>query len=150
MRRMGLLPTLWPMDIRRVTRFEAVQAACHLFDAAPAREPTERFLADEGRHLLLAYVDDVPAGRATGVEMTHPGKGAEMFLYELNVDAAYRDLGVSRALVAALARLARERGCRGLWNATGDDGGSARSSYRGKKGTSGWDRVVCSWTLDQR
>ncbi|GAA2781977.1 hypothetical protein RMN57_34870 [Kitasatospora sp. CM 4170] len=63
------------MEIRRVTRVEAVNAAGHLFDTAPAQKATERFLADERHHLLIAYVDDVPAGMVTGVEMTHPDKG---------------------------------------------------------------------------
>ena len=44
----------------------------------------------------------------TGVETTHPDKGTEMFLYELAVDEAARDRGVGRALVAALADLARD------------------------------------------
>ncbi|GAA4515387.1 MULTISPECIES: GNAT family N-acetyltransferase [Nonomuraea] len=103
------------MDIRRVTRSEAVEEAGHLFDAAPQR------FADEGCHLLVAYVDGFPAGMVTGVEMTHPGKGTEMFLYELSVDDRFRGRGIGRSLVTALARLARERGCQGLWTATGED-----------------------------
>ena len=43
----------------------------------------------------------------TGVETTHPDKGTEMFLYELAVAEAARSRGVGRALVAALADLAR-------------------------------------------
>lgn len=147
---MRRLPTLGPKDIRRVTRFEAVQAAGHLFYATPSREATEHFLTDEGHHLLLAYVDDVPARMVTGVEMTHPDKGTEMFLYELGVDEAHRGRGEGRALVAALARLARERGCYGLWTATGEDDKAAQSTYGSAGGTPEWDRVVYSWTLDQR
>jgi hypothetical protein len=29
--------------------------------------------------LLVAYLDDAPVGMTTGVEMTHPDKGTEMF-----------------------------------------------------------------------
>src|SRR5690606_41991112 len=39
------------MDIRRVTRFEAVEAAGHLFDAPPVREAAERFLRSEERRV---------------------------------------------------------------------------------------------------
>jgi hypothetical protein len=71
------------VEIRQITQAEAVQAAGHLFDAAIRPEATQRFLADERHHLLIAYVDGVPAGMVTGVEMTHPDKGTEMFLCEL-------------------------------------------------------------------
>jgi ribosomal protein S18 acetylase RimI-like enzyme len=138
------------MDIRRVTRFEAVEAAGRLFDSTPVREATERFLADERHHLLIAYVDDVPAGMVTGVEMTHPDKGTEMFLYELGVDEAFSGRGIGRALVLALGRLARELGCYGLWTATGEDDGAAQSTYEGAGGSPEWDQVVYSWTYDQR
>jgi len=137
------------MDIRRVTRFEAVEAAGHLFDAPPAREAAERFLADEGHHLLIAYVDGAPAGMATGVEMTHPDKGTEMFLYELGVDDRFRRRGIGRALVAALARLARERGCHGLWTATGQDDGPARATYESAGGAPETGQVVYTWEFDQ-
>ncbi|MEU4578613.1 GNAT family N-acetyltransferase [Nonomuraea sp. ATR24] len=137
------------MDIRRVTRSEAVEAAGRLFDAAPEREATERFLADDRHHLLVAYVDDVPAGMVTGVEMTHPDKGTEMFLYELGVDEAYRGQGIARALVLALGRLARERGCYGLWTATGEDNEPAQATYESAGGSPEWDQVVYSWTYEQ-
>ena len=41
-----------------------------------------------------------------------------MFLYELGVDEPARRRGAGRALVEALARLARERGCYGMWTGT--------------------------------
>jgi GNAT superfamily N-acetyltransferase len=94
------------MYIRRITQVEAVLSARHLFDASPLPEATERFLADERHHLLIAYVDGAPAGMITGVEMTHPDKGTEMFLYELGVEEAFGGRGLGRALAAALADLA--------------------------------------------
>ncbi|MEV0200126.1 GNAT family N-acetyltransferase [Nonomuraea sp. NPDC050691] len=137
------------MDIRRVTAFEAVAAAGHLFDAAPRREATTRFLADEGHHLLIAYVDGTPAGMVTGVEMTHPDKGTEMFLYELGVDESFRGQGIARALVLALAELARERGLYGLWTATGKDNEPAQATYSGAGGDAETDQVIYNWTFDR-
>jgi hypothetical protein len=66
------------MEIRRIAQFEAVEIAGHLFDAPPKEGATQRFLADERHHLLIAYVDGFPAGMITGVEMTHPDKGTEI------------------------------------------------------------------------
>jgi ribosomal protein S18 acetylase RimI-like enzyme len=61
--------------------------------------------------------------------MTHPDKGAEMFLYELGVAERVRGRGVGAALVAALAGVARERGCYGMWTATEPDNVAAQRTY---------------------
>jgi hypothetical protein len=78
------------MEIRRITQSDAVRTASQLFDGPPRPQDTERFLADPRHHLLLAYVGDEPAGMISGVEMTYPDKGTEMFLYELGVDEPFR------------------------------------------------------------
>ncbi|MFD0541895.1 GNAT family N-acetyltransferase [Streptomyces mexicanus] len=116
---------------------------------SPLPEATERFLADERHHLLIAYVDDAPAGMVTGVEMTHPDKGTEMFLYELGVDEPFRGRGVGRALASALADLARERNCYGMWVITDEDNVAARATYCRAGGVPEEKQVVLVWTFDQ-
>ncbi|HEY0362297.1 MAG TPA: GNAT family N-acetyltransferase [Solirubrobacteraceae bacterium] len=108
---------------------QAVHAARGLFDAAPQPEATQRFLAEPANHLLVAYDADTPLGFVSGVELTHPDKGTEMFLYELGVAESARGRGVGRALVAALADLARHRGCYGMWVLTDDDNPAAVRAY---------------------
>lgn len=135
------------MEIRRITEPAAVHAAGHLFDDPPRPEATARFLADERHHLLLAYEDATPAGMCTGVEMTHPDKGTEMFLYELGVDEPFRGRGVGRALVSALADLSRERGCYGMWVITDEDNAAARATYQGGGGAAEEKQVVFAWTF---
>jgi ribosomal protein S18 acetylase RimI-like enzyme len=137
------------VEIRRITQVEAVTAAGHLFDAAPRRDATERFLADDRHHLLIAYVDGVPAGMVTGVEMTHPDKGTEMFLYELGVDEGFRGRGVGRALVSALVDLARERACYGVWTITEADNAAALATYHRAGGSPEEGNVVLAWTFDE-
>ncbi|MFG3053411.1 GNAT family N-acetyltransferase [Kitasatospora sp. NPDC048239] len=136
------------MEIRRITRVEAVKDAGHLFDSLPRPGATERFLADERHHLLIAYVDGVPAGMVTGVEMTHPDKGTEMFLYELGVDESFRGGGVGRALTSALADLARERDCYGMWVITDEDNAAALATYGRAGGAPEDGQVVLVWTFD--
>lgn len=136
------------MEIRRVTHAEAVQRAGHLFDSPPLPEATERFLADDRHHLLIAYLDGSPAGMVTGVETTHPDKGTEMFLYELAVDEAFRRRGVGSALTSALADLARARGCYGMWVATDADNTAARATYQRAGGSTEDGQVVLEWTFD--
>lgn len=135
------------MEIRRIAQVRDVEAAGHLFDGEPRREATERFLADERHHLLVAYLDGAAAGMVTGVEMTHPDKGTEMFLYELGVDEPFRRRGVGRALVSALADLARERGCYGMWVLTDSGNPAALATYARAGGTVAGDQVMLGWTF---
>ncbi|MBC6457190.1 GNAT family N-acetyltransferase [Actinomadura sp. HBU206391] len=137
------------MEIHRITRFEAVEAAGHLFDEPPREEATRRFLDDPGHHLFIAYEDGVPAGMITGVEMTHPDKGTEMFVYELGVDEPYRRRGIAAALVSALAELGRGRGCYGMWVITDEGNTAARATYGRFAQEVEQDQVVFSWTFDE-
>ena len=117
------------MRIERVSDAAGVVAAGPLLDRPPVADATRRFLADPGHHLLVAYEEDVPAGFVTGVEMTHPDKGTEMFLYELAVAEGHRNRGIGRSLVAALAELARDRGCYGMWVLTDPGNAAAQIAY---------------------
>jgi ribosomal protein S18 acetylase RimI-like enzyme len=132
-------------EIRRITEAADVHAAAALFDDPPRVDATDRFLSDPGHHLLVAYVESEPVGMITGVEMTHPDKGTEMFLYELGVDENHRGRGVGRDLTTALAALARERGCYGMWVLTDDDNAPAIATYRAAGGTAGDTSRLLSW-----
>jgi ribosomal protein S18 acetylase RimI-like enzyme len=96
------------MTIRRLRPDDAavLEDASHLFDHPVQQEQATRFLNADGHHVLIAYDDGVPAGFVTGVEMTHPGKGTEMFLYELGVDERFRRRGHGTALVQGLSAIA--------------------------------------------
>jgi ribosomal protein S18 acetylase RimI-like enzyme len=120
------------VEIERLTEGDEaiVLSAADLFDAPPAPAWTERFLTSDGHHLLVARNGEGVIGFVSGVETTHPDKGTEMFLYELSVAAAHRNRGVGRALVDALAELARERGCYGMWVGTEPDNDAALATYR--------------------
>lgn len=135
------------MDIRRVTDATVVFEAAHLFDAAPRADATRRFLGDDRHHLLIAYVDGVPAGMVTGVETTHPDKGTEMFLYELGVDPPYRRRGIGAALTSALADLARERGCYGMWVVTEADNTPAQATYAHTATEREDAQIAYTWTF---
>src|SRR5204863_8828760 len=101
------------MDIRLLGPGDddRVADAAHLFDNPPDSDATREFLKSDRHVILVAYEGPTPVGFVSGVEMTHPDKGKEMFLYELGVDEPYRRRGYATALVARLDALARERGC---------------------------------------
>ena len=125
-------------DIRRLGPGDdaQVERAANLFDKPPIPAATAAFLATSDHHLLIAYVEGEPAGFVSGVETIHPDKGTEMFLYELGVDDAFRGRGIGAALVEALADLARDRGCYGMWVLTSADNEGAIATYR-RAGASG-------------
>jgi ribosomal protein S18 acetylase RimI-like enzyme len=136
------------MDIRVLGPGDdaAVAAAEHLFDHAVDASAAARFLAEPGHHLLVAYdVDERPVGFVSGVETTHPDKGTEMFLYELAVDEPARRQGFGRALVEALATLAQERGCYGMFVLTDDDNVAALATYRRAAGGKESRNVMLEW-----
>jgi ribosomal protein S18 acetylase RimI-like enzyme len=124
---------------------ERVSAAAHLFDDAPQPAAVTRFLADPTHHLLIAYSSEVPAGFVSGVEVTHPDKGTEMFLYELAVDTAHRHHGIGTALVRALADLARKQGCYGMWVLVDDENAAAAATYRKADGDVESQPLMFSW-----
>ena len=136
------------MRIERVVDAAAVYRAGDLFDSPPLPEPTERFLADPTHHLLLAYDDGGRAvGMISGVEMTHPDKGTEMFIYELAVAPAARLQGVATKLVRALADLARRRGGYGMWVGTEPDNAAAQATYRKAGANEEAPFLLLSWDL---
>jgi ribosomal protein S18 acetylase RimI-like enzyme len=129
----------------------AVDAAEHLFDNQVDRAAANRFLAEAGHHLLVAYDEEErPVGFASGVELTHPDKGTEMFLYELGVDEASRRRGIGRALVEALAALARERGCYGMFVFTDEDNAAALATYRSAGARDPSQQVMLDWDFRAR
>ena len=140
------------IEIRRLEPGDGalVMVAGELFDALPDPQATERFLTSPGHHLLLAVDDNRPVGFVTGVEMTHPDKGTEMFLYELGViEAAWRQ-GIGTRLVEALRDLAAERGCYGMWVLTEDDNEAAIATYRRAGAQPAPGPVMLGWRLAGR
>jgi len=137
------------IEIRRLAPGDdaLVLSAMHLFDNAAKPDAVARFLGDPNHHLLLAIADGKPVGFVSGVELTHPDKGTEMFLYELAVDERHRRLGIASELIAALRALARKRGCCDMWVLTDHNNDAALGTYR-KSGTDEESsHVMLTWNL---
>jgi ribosomal protein S18 acetylase RimI-like enzyme len=137
------------VEIRRLrpADIDVVVSASPMFDNEARREWAALFLTREGHHMLIASVDGTDVGFVSGVEMTHPDKGTEMFLYELFVDEAHRRRGVARALVDALRRLAVDHGCYGMWVGTEPDNVAAIATYRSAGAAPVEPFVSLTWTF---
>lgn len=122
-----------------------VVGAGHLFDQQPRPDAIRLFLAESTHHLFIAYEDGEPVGFVSGVQMTHPDKGPEMFLYELAVDEDHRQRGIGTALVTALRELAREKGCYDMWVLTDDGNEPALRTYRKSGSSESTDQVMLTW-----
>ena len=123
-----------------------VLAGRELFDKPPTTEWAAGFLAREGHHLLFALSDDdEPIGFVSGVETMHPDKGTEMFLYELAVDEPFRRRGIGKALVSALAEIAVDAGCYGMWVGTDHDNVAALATYRSTGAEPPEPSVTLTW-----
>jgi len=147
------------MRIERVTDADEVYRGAELYDDPPTQAATLAFLAKPDHHLLYAYDDAgegsavtggnaVPIGMVSGVETTHPDKGTEMFLYELSVAESARRRGVAVALVRALADLAAERGCYGMWVGVDLDNDAALATYRRAGAADEGTFAMLGWTFD--
>jgi ribosomal protein S18 acetylase RimI-like enzyme len=136
------------MRIERVRDGAAVAAAADLFDEPPIPAATERFLREPGHHLLFAYDESGRAvGMISGIEMTHPDKGTEMFIYELGVAPAARLQGVGTRLVAELAAIARRSGCYGMWVGTEVGNAAALATYRRAGASDETTFTLLNWDL---
>lgn len=136
------------VEVRRAATVAEILAAEELFDEPVRPEWARRFIAEPGHHLLLGYLDGRPVGMIVGMEQVHPDKAPEMFLDELGVDPAYQRRGVGRALTGALAELARERGCEGMWVLFDRDNAAARATYRSAGAGDEEKPMLLGWTFD--
>jgi ribosomal protein S18 acetylase RimI-like enzyme len=123
---------------------DVVMAMSHLFDGPAVGEHTRQFLGNDRHHLLIARDGEAVVGFVSGVEMTHPDKGTEMFLYELAVDEPWQRRGVGASLVTALRDLARSRGCYGMWVLTDEDNEAALATYT-STGASRSPQLMLDW-----
>jgi ribosomal protein S18 acetylase RimI-like enzyme len=112
-------------------------------------EWVRRFLTQPDHHLCIAYVNGEPSGFVSGVELTHPDKGTEMFLYELAVDDRFRRRGIGKALVTALVERARDQGCYEMWVLTDSDNLAAVRTYTSAGLSAPSEQLMLSCPFDQ-
>lgn len=129
---------------------DVVVSAGVLFDGPIQPEALQSFLRDSRHHLCMAFMRDEAVGFVTGVEVTHPDKGTEMFLYELGVHDSAQRRGIGTALVRALSDLARTRGCHGMWVLTRDDNVAAVKTYVAAGADEKSSEFMLSWTFGSR
>ncbi len=103
-----------------------------LFDEGMTWDAEEgrRFLANPDDLLLVARWNGVVCGFLSAHRLQRfDRRRAEVLLYEVGVEEAFRRRGVGRALVEAAKRWATEVGADELWVLTEEDNAPARALY---------------------
>lgn len=93
-------------------------------------EPRTALLEDPGTIFLVAFDGGVPVGFAFGYELDRRhGDERMLFVYELDVDEAYRRQGIATRLMRELLRLAGEDGITDAFVLTEPDNVPANGVY---------------------
>ncbi len=100
-----------------------------VFDHPVRPEYLAAFLANPANLLLVATLDGVVIGMASGIAYAHPDKPLQLFVNEVGVSSKVQRRGIGRKLVAALLARGREMGCREAWVATEVGNEAARGLY---------------------
>ena len=103
--------------IRELADYEHELEMVAITEADLARDgfgPEPKFRA------LIAEWEQQPAGYALFFDFYSSWRGRQMFLEDLFVREAFRGRKIGKALMAAVARIARQQGCHGLrWEVLG-------------------------------
>lgn len=127
--------TLEIMPVRPETAYLLDNIAADVFDDPLAPAAAEQFLRDERHHLVVAAVDGLVVGFASGVHYLHPDKPSpELWVNEVGVAPPWQGRGVGKALLAELLRIGRALGCREAWVLTERDNAVAMRLYSGSGG----------------
>ena len=103
------------------------------------------FLNDPLHEIVLAFAGAEIVGIATGVSLLHPDKAPAFFVAEVGVRDAFQRQGIAQRLCRALFKVARGRGCEGIWLATEGDNVAARALYTSLDARETSDIVVYDW-----
>ncbi len=99
-------------------------------------EPQTALLSDDHTIFLVAFRGVVPVGFVFGYELPRRhGNPSILFVYEVEVDAAWRGQGVATILFRELDRIARSRGIREGFVLTEPDNEPALRLYASLGGT---------------
>jgi GNAT superfamily N-acetyltransferase len=132
-----------PIEIRRLEKNgSAVVAALATY---PGEQERTELLEDPRTFFLAAFDAERPAGFVLAHELLRRhGSRSILFVYEVDVDPAYRRQGIGTSLMAALERLARERGIDEAFVLTETDNREAMPFYGSLGGT---QEDVVMWTF---
>lgn len=137
--------------IRQVdARDAAAVLAADVFDGPALADAVERFLGAAGAEgppnlLMLAEIGGRAVGFASGTVLDHPDKPRALFIQEIGVNEEARRQGIAQALLSALRKAGRRRGCQVTWVLTEAENAAARATYAAAGGQETTGVVMVEW-----
>jgi len=125
--------TFDPITFRRLRPEDAAilaRVAPETFDNPVRNDYLAPFLASSLHEMVVALVDDLVVGMASGVVYYHPDKPPQFWINEVGTALDWRRQGIGRRLVDAMLEIAWMRDCDMAWLGTEDDNVAARALYR--------------------
>jgi len=119
-----------------------------LFDHPINPVQAKAFLADPLHELVLAYDGPQAVGMISANVQLHPDKEPSMFINEVGTRDGWTRRGIATALVESMIKIARDRGCVGIWLGTEQDNLPAIGLYRSLEADEvagvyfGWDGAL--------
>ena len=115
--------------------------------ALATRTPHFELLEDQRTIFLAAFEDGEPVGFVLAHDLPRRhDPPAKLLVYEVDVREDHRRRGIGKALLAELARIARERRIRQGWVLTDDDNEAGMALYRSAGGRD--PRDVIEWEFE--
>ena len=116
-----------PIEVRRVTKADFnLETDVANFE----RNSLERFLSDSKNVLILAFSGEKIVGLLRGhILDRYDGKGAEMFLNEIDVSPAFQKKGIATKMVEQMKVIARDNSCSETWVLTNKSNTGAMKLY---------------------
>jgi ribosomal protein S18 acetylase RimI-like enzyme len=136
------------MRIARITVADLptlLNVAPGLFDAPIRPDQARAFLDNPMNELFLAFDGDLAVGMVTATVLQQPDKAPSLFINELGTRESHQRRGIATALMVAMLKRGRARGCEGIWLGTEPDNAAALALYRKLGATErgfvgfGWD-----------
>jgi GNAT superfamily N-acetyltransferase len=115
--------------------------------ALATRTPHFEVLQDERTIFLVAFDDGEPVGLVLAHHLPRRhDPPAKLLVYEVDVKESHQRRGIGKALMAELARMARERGIPQGWVLTDDDNEAAMRLYGAAGGSN--PHVETMWEFE--
>ena len=145
----GAMSEVEVIDLTAETAGLLDHLAPDVFDEPILPKSLVAFLEDPRHLLVLAVVDGVVIGKASGTELFHPDKPPQLFINEVDVTPERQRQGIGRALVSALVTRARARGCSYAWLGTAVDNAGGNACFGSVPGVARAEEfVLYEWELD--
>lgn len=113
-----------------------------------AEKYLDAFLQNQKNHVFVASINKIVIGGLTAYEMEmYKNDTSEMFLFEIEVKAQYKQQGVGRLLIQALKDVCKQRNIKQIFVVTSRNNLSALKLYESTGGIADMESILFNYFL---